>query len=387
MPQCRYMPSGSPSRRRRFAHPVPRTKTTDRGVIHLGLDVSKDTIAVAILRPEELDADAEKFVNDEASIRRLVDRFDDPRRLRACFEAGPTGFELHRLLESLRVCTDVIAPSLIPRRPGDRVKTDKRDCRRLARLHRAGELTAVRVPTRAEEGVRDLCRARHVAVTERRRARQRLSAFLLRHNEAWREHSWTFRHQDWIAGRHFADPATQAALIFYRAAVDAQDTIVGEISSELADWFDTEPFALPVHRLAAYRGIDHLGALSIVSEVCDFRRFAHAGAFMSFCGLVPQGYSSGQSSWRGHLTLAGNVHVRTQLVESAWAYSHAPRLGVEIARRQDGLPQETIQRAWRAQLRLCGRFRRLSTRKDSRNLVIAAIARELAGFVYAELTA
>lgn len=367
---------------------MPRAKTTDQGNIHLGLDVSKETIAVGILRADEVDADAEKIVNDEASVRRLIDRLGDPRRLRACYEAGPTGYDLHRLLTSIGVPTDVVAPSLIPRRPGDRVKTDRRDCRRLARLHRAGELTAVRVPTPLEEGIRDLCRARQVAVGERRRARQRLAAFLLRHNEVWHEHStWTMRHEQWIAGRHFENPATKAAFSFYRSAVTAQDAMVAAISAELATWFDKEPFAIPLHRLCAYRGIDHLGALTIVCEVCDFRRFAHAAAFMGFCGLVPQEYSSGESVRRGHLTLAGNVHVRTQLVESAWAYQHGPSRGPGIAKRQEGLPLETVDRAWRAQLRLCSRFRRLVDRKDSRNVVISAVARELAGFVYAEMTA
>ena len=142
-----------------------------------------------------------------------------------------------------------------------------------------------------------------------------------------------------------------------------------------------------MHRLAAYRGIDYLGALTVVCEVCDFRRFAHAGAFMGFCGLVPSEYSTGESVSRGHITHAGNVHVRTQLVESAWAYQHGPLRGALMARRQVGLSPETIQRSWRAQVRLCGRFRRLGARKDSRNTVVAAIARELAGFVYAEMTA
>ncbi len=367
---------------------VPRAKVSDRGIIHLGLDVSKETIAVGILRPNEVDADAEKIGHDEASIRRLIERLGEPTRLRACYEAGPTGYDLHRLLCSLGVRTDVVAPSLIPRRPGDRVKTDRRDCRRLARLHRAGELTAIRVPSPLEEGIRDLCRARQVAVEERRRARQRLAAFLLRHNEVWHEKSsWTQRHEEWIATRHFEDAATRAAFSFYRSAVCSQESILKASSAELAAWFDKEPFSEPLHRLGAYRGIDHLGALTIVCEVCDFRRFAHAASFMGFCGLTPQEYSSGESTWRGHLTLAGNVHVRTQLVESAWAYQYSPNRGPGIAKRQEGLPQETVDRAWRAQLRLCSRFRRLSARKDSRNLVIAAVARELAGFVYAEMTA
>lgn len=364
------------------------TNSTQRGLIHLGLDVAKDSIAVGILRPDDVVPDTEKIFHDEVSIRRLISRFDDPRRLRACYEAGPTEYELHRLLASIGVVTDVVAPSLIPRVPGDHVKTDRRDCRRLARLHRAGELTPIRVPTRSEEGVRDLCRARQVAAGERRRARQRLSSFLLRHNEVFRDGvTWTARHEAWIAARHFEDKAVKAAFSFYRSGVTTQDATLAAITSELSAYFDDPLFATPVHRLCAYRGIDRLGALTIVCEVCDFRRFAHSGAFMGFCGLVPSEYSSGASVSRGRITHAGNVHVRTQLTESAWAYQHGPSAGVTLKRRQDGIDKETIDRAWRAQLRLCGRFRRLRARKDSANTVVTAIARELAGFVYAEMTA
>jgi transposase len=366
---------------------VPTTKTTERGRIHLGLDVAKNSIAVAILRPDELEPDTEKIGHDEVSIRRLIARVGDPRDLYACYEAGPTGYDLHRLLTSIGVLTDVVAPSLIPKAPGDRVKTDRRDSRRLARLHRAGELTAIRVPTLAEEGIRDLCRARQVVVEDRRRARQRLGSFLLRHNQIYREQSaWTAAHEEWISHRHFADEATTSAFSFYRAALAERDVTLSAITAELAPYFDKAPFAESVHRLAAYRGIDYLGALTIVCEVCDFRRFAHAGAFMGFCGLVPSEYSSGESVNRGHITHAGNVHVRTQLVESAWAYQHGPARGVVMARRQVGLSPETIERSWRAQVRLCGRFRRLGARKDPR-ATVAAIARELAGFLYAEMTA
>ena len=367
---------------------VPATNPTQRGFIHLGLDVAKDSIAVGILRPDDVVPDTERIFHDEASIRRLIGRFEDPRRLRACYEAGPTGYELHRLLSSIGVVTDVVAPSLIPRVPGDHVKTDRRDCRRLARLHRAGELTPIRVPTRAEEGVRDICRARQVAVEERRRARQRLFSFLLRHNEVFREGTtWTARHEAWVATRHFEDPAVRAAFSFYRSSVTTEDATLEAITSELTPYFCHPLFADDVHRLGAYRGIDRLGALTIICEVCDFRRFAHSGAFMGFCGLVPSEYSSGASVSRGHITHAGNVHVRTQLTESAWAYQHGPSAGVALKARQDGLDKETIDRAWHAQLRLCGRFRRLCARKDSRNTVVTAIARELAGFVYAEMTA
>jgi transposase len=358
------------------------------GPIHLGMDVSKDKIAVGILRWEQQVPDVEVIFNDESSVRRLVGRFDDPRQLRSCYEAGPTGFGLHRLLTSMGVSCDVVAPSLIPKAPGDRVKTDKRDCRRLARLHRAGELVAIRVPTSAEEAVRDLCRARADLVEDRTRTRHRLSKFLLRHDRIWREgRAWTGRHEQWLAGLRFEEPALASTYGHYRAVLAARDAELAAIEADLAGWYVHGPFAEAVTRMAAYRGIDRLGALTIASEVGDWRRFPGARSFMGFTGLVPSEYSSGASVHRGHITKAGNAHLRTQLIESAWAYQHRASLGAVLRRRQDGVEAATAARSWAAQQRLCARFRRLSPRKTSRNIVVVAVARELAGFLWAEMTA
>lgn len=360
----------------------------DPEATYLGLDVHKDTISVGLLEPGCEAPVVDKVFHDEASVRRLVARFDDRSRLRVCYEAGPTGYELQRLLGSMGVSCQVIAPSLIPRAPGDRVKTDKRDCKRLARLYRAGELTAIRIPTVAEEAVRDLCRARADLVDDRDRARKRLLAFLLRHSRVYRAGSyWTHKHAEWLATQRFDEPALATTLGHYRAVLFARDAAVDAAESDLKVWFDRDPFADCVHRLGAYRGIAHLGALTLACEVCDWRRFGRASAFMGFTGLVPSEYSSGASTKRGHLTKAGNAHLRTQLVESAWAYQHRPSVGLTLRRRQEGLNAETITRAWKAQTRLCGRFRRLAAVKDSKSVVAAAVARELAGFVWAEMTA
>jgi transposase len=357
------------------------------GPIHLGLDVSKDKIAVGILRPDEVSPDAEMIFNDEPSIRRLIGRFPDPCLLRACYEAGPTGYGLHRLLASMGVCCEVVAPSLIPKAPGDRVKTDRRDCRRLARLHRAGELTAIRVPTEAEEAVRDLCRARADLISDRTRTRHRLSKFLLRHDRIWRDgEAWTARHERWLLGQRFDEPALTTTYGHYRAGLTARDAELVAVEADLAHWFDHGPFADAVARLAAYRGVAHLGALTIASEVGDWRRFPAAAAFMGFTGLVPSEYSSGQSVHRGRITKAGNAHLRTQLIESAWAYQHGPNLGAILRRRQERVGPATAARSWAAQQRLCARFRRLGARKTSRNVVTVAVARELAGFLWAEMT-
>lgn len=363
------------------------TSIYDPEATYVGLDVHKDTISVGVLEPGSQSAVVDKIFHDEESVRRLAGRLSGHHRLRVCYEAGPTGYELQRLLASVGVSCEVIAPSLIPKAPGDRVKTDKRDCRRLARLYRAGELVAIRIPTVAEEAVRDLCRARADLVDDRDRARKRLLALLLRHSRVYRAGSyWTHKHYQWLGAQRFDEPALAATFSHYRAVLDARDAAVDAVESDLKVWFDREPFADCVARLGAYRGIAHLGALTLAAEVCDWRRFARATTFMGFTGLVPSEHSSGDSTRRGHLTKAGNAHVRTQLVESAWAYQHRPAVSATLRRRQDGVPPETVARAWKAQTRLCGRFRRMAAVKNTKSVVAAAIARELAGFVWAEMT-
>ncbi|HXJ63260.1 MAG TPA: IS110 family transposase [Actinomycetota bacterium] len=359
-----------------------------RGVTHLGLDVHKDSISVAVLEPEREGAEVDRIFNDEYSVRHLIARFPEPHDLRVCYEAGPTGYDLQRLLTSLGVPCDVVAPSLIPKAPGDRVKTDRRDARRLARLHRAGELVAIRVPTIEEEAMRDLCRARGDMVEDRTRARHRLSKFLLRHGHVYRDgKAWTARHEQWLLAQRFSDRALASTYDHYRGVLIARDAQIAAIEADLTPYFTADPFGEQVRRLAAYRGVTEMGALTLASEVCDWRRFARGSQFMGFCGLVPSEHSSGSSTRRGHITKAGNTHLRFQLVESAWAYQHRPGVGTQIRKRQDGLPPEVVARAWTAQLRLCGRFRRLAARKTSKNVVVTAVARELAGFLWAEMTA
>ena len=364
------------------------TSISQRGLTYLGLDVSKNSISCGILRPDEHIADCERIFHDEPSVRRLVRNLGDPTRLRACYEAGPTGYELYRLLMSLGVRTEVIAPSLIPKAPGERVKTDRRDCRKLARLFRAGELTAIRVPSPQEEAVRDLARARADAVADRLRARQRLAALLLRHNKVFRDgRMWTLRHRLWLDGVSFPDAALQTTLDHYRAIVTKREREVEALEADLATWYDRPPFADGVARLGAYRGITALGALVLLSEVCDWRRFATARGFMGFAGLVPSEYSSGERVYRGAMTCTGNHNVRTQLVESAWAYRFPARVTPALARRQREVAPDVVARSWTAQLRLCGRYRHMAARKDRTTVVVGAIARELAGFVWAEMTA
>jgi transposase len=351
------------------------------------MDVHKNSISAATLAPGAERPVVDRVSSDDEAVRRLIGRFDAPERVWSCYEAGPTGYELARTLRRARMHCEVIAPSLIPARPGDRIKTDRRDAARLALLFRAGQLSSVRVPTEAEEAVRDLCRARDDMVIDRTRSRHRLGKFLLRHGRVWRGgDNWTLKHQAWIRAQHFDEKAMSMTFAHYQAALAAREAAVDAIEADLAVWFDQGPFADAVARLSAYRGITQLGALTLAAEVCDWRRFPTAAMFMGFCGLVPSEFSSGDRQHRGGITHAGNTHLRRQLVESAWAYKHRPAVGATLKTRQQGLDPHVVARAWSAQLRLCGKFRRLDERKTNRKTVVTAIARELAGFIWAEMT-
>jgi transposase len=359
------------------------------GLIHLGMDTSKNTIVVATLLPGEENPVTGRIFNEEEAIRRLVGRFPDRSVLRAWYEAGPGGYDLYRLLASMGVACQVVAPSLIPEGGSDKVKTDKRDSRRLARLGRAGELTPVRVPSAAEEAVRDLVRARAVILDDRKRARQRLTAVLMRHGRIWRGASyWTAEHRAWVAAQRFGEPALASAIGYYRAALQVRETELAAIEAGLAPWAAREPLAGPVARLGCYRGIGELAGLTLAAEVVDWRRFPAARAFMSFTGLVPAGYSPGERTRRGHITKAGSEPVRTTLAEAAAAYRHAPAIGAGLRRRQQGASPDTVARSWKAQRRLHARYVHLvhAGGKAAPEAVVA-VARELAGFVWAEMTA
>jgi transposase len=360
--------------------------TPAAGAIHLGMDTSKNTIVVGILMPGHEVPVTDRIWNEEGSVRHLVSRLGDPAALRACYEAGPCGFELHRLLTSMGVACDVVAPSLIPRRAGDRVKTDKRDASRLARLHRAGELTPIRVPSAAEEAVRDLVRVRAALLADRKRAQQRVTAMLLRHGRVWRGSYWTQAHEQWIAGQRFDEPAQAAALAHYRAALDTRWAEVRAIESEIMPWAGRQPLAPAVARLGCYRGIAELHGLTMAAEVVDWRRFGSARAFMGFTGLVPAEYSSGDKTRRGSITKAGSEPVRTALVEAAWAYRFKPAIGVVLRRRQHDADPATLARSWKAQRRLHAKYKTMTSHGKPPGIAVTAVARELAGFVWAEMT-
>jgi transposase len=354
---------------------------------HIGLDVHKDTIAVAVLRPDTIECDERVIPNTPEAVRRLLTRFPDRSALSTCYEAGPTGYDTHRLIASLGITCDVIAPSLIPKRSGVRVKTDRVDARNLARLHRAGELTAVRVPTPAEEAVRDLVRAREEIKADRRIARQRIRSFLLRYGKRYPRGSdkWSCRFEVWMRALHFDEPAAQSAFEHLLGAYFVRDSQLSAIDAQIGELATLEPLAGGVARLRALRGIDTLSAVTITSETCDFRRFGSAESFMAFTGLVPSEHSSGASRHQGSITKTGNMHIRRVLVEAAWAYRYAPAVRGKLKVRQQGQPPEVVAYSWAAQCRLHNTYRKLSARKGA-NKAVVAVARELAGFVWGSMT-
>jgi transposase len=367
---------------------VSTTRMPREDVKWVGLDVAKDAIAVGVLDGSSEGAPRlEKIAHDEVSIRRLLTRLGEPVRLRACYEAGPTGYALHRLLTSMGVRCEVVAPSLVPVARGEKVKTDRRDARRLVRLYRAGELVTVRVPTREEEGCRDLCRLRGAAMIDRRRARQRLGSFLLRRHLIYRDGTpWTLKHRRWLRSLAFDDSSAQTTFAHLLASVEERESRVEAIDADVAAFFERGLFVDEVARLGAYRGVDQRSALGLACEVCDWRRFPAPAKFMGFVGLVPREYSTGANTSRYGITKAGNAHVRNILVEAAWAYQYPARVSAELRRRHERLAPDVVARAWAAQIRLCGRFRRLAARKERRTVVATAVARELAGFLWAEMT-
>jgi len=348
------------------------------------LDAHARTIAVAVA--EESGAPAEHGVipNDPSSVRRLVGRLGGPRvRLVACYEAGPTGYELHRQLQGLGVECMVVAPSLVPIRSGDRVKTDRRDALKLARLLRSGDLTPVWVPDEEHEAFRDLVRARADAKVDALRAKHRLSKFLLRRGvrPPHGVRAWTERHWSWLGEIRLEEPSAQIVLADYLSVVRAAEERVRRLHAALHTAVPDRHRPL-VAALQAVRGIAFLTAATIVAEVGDLRRFASAPQFMAYVGVVPSEYSSGASRHRGRITKAGNAMLRHVLVEAAHHSRLQPRVGTTLRGRQQAAPAAVVELSWRAQVRLHHRYRHLSARLG-RPKAVTAVSRELAGFVWA----
>ena len=351
----------------------------------VGLDVHKDSISAAVLQPEARSfALTTKFANEPGEVRRFVGRLARFAPLEFVYEAGPCGYQLHRELAALGERCTVIAPAMTPKTPGDRVKTDRRDAEKLAQLHRAGQLTPVRVPTREEEAARDLTRVREDALVDRLRARHRLSKFLLRQGLIWREtKNWGVKHRAWIRQQRFDFEALQRSFESYVRAVEEAEARLADLDRQVLELAQQPAWKDVVSRLRSLKGIDTLSALILAVEVQDFRRFSKVRQFMGFTGLVSREYSSGNSVRRGHITKVGNAHVRRVLVEAAWNYSRGTATGPVLAKRREGCSQEVLSIARRAQERLTRKFRKLSGRGKLRQIIVVSVARELAGFVWA----
>jgi transposase len=357
----------------------------DTTIRFVGLDVHRDSIAVAVAVGDGKPAGSLGSVpNDVPGLIKRLLRLAPAGSLRCCYEAGPTGFYLARRLREAGIACDVIAPALVPTRPGDRVKTDRRDALKLAQYLRAGGLTAVRLPDPADEAVRDLGRARDDAVRDERAARHRLSKFLLRHGRWFEGRStWGPAHLAWLAKQRFDNPAQQDVMNDYREAVELATARVARLTARLAERVAAWGRAPLVTALQALRGVDLVTAAALVAEVGDFRRFAAPSALMAFVGLVPSEDSSGRRRRQGEITKAGNGHVRRALVESAWHYRRQPRMSKAIRARNEKVSGAVRAIAWKAQQRLHKRLTRLLARGKPAPQAVTAVARELAGFVWA----
>src|SRR6201994_352206 len=334
-----------------------------KSITYVGLDVHKDTIAVAVaeagLRGEVREHG--KIPNAPAALKALTVRLAGKgRELRFCYEAGPCGYGIQRQLSAIGHECAVVAPSLIPRKPGERIKTDRRDAINLAKLHRAGELTPVWVPDEAHEAIRDLVRARLAAVRSLRQARQQLSGFLLGHGHHYNRPAWTLMHRRWLAGLRFEQPVHHIVLEDCIAAVEAatarRDRLEGHIEVALPDW----SLAPVVRALQSLRGMALVAAATVVAELGDITRFANPRQLMAYLGLVPSEHSSGATRRQGAITKAGNGAARRMLIEAAWSYRFPARISREQLLRQEDLAKPIRDAAWKAQERLCRGYRKLA---------------------------
>lgn len=355
----------------------------------VGMDVHKANIVIAVLEDDQPQDEAFTITinNEPKAIRRLMKRLGrGGSELRTCYEAGPCGFELHRMLWSMGVTCDVIAPSLIPKKAGERIKTDRRDARKLASLYRAGLLTSIAVPDEDQEAIRDLVRAREAVVRDVRASRHQLLKFLLRRGRIFREtRNWTQKHRAWIRQQVFEHAATTKAFEHYRTHLEYLEERLSELNAEIVSIAQDEPYKEVVGRLMCLRGVKEITAMVLISEIYDFRRFATAPQFAAYLGLVPSEHSSGGPGHerRGGITKTGNKHARRVLIEAAWHYRSRPSIQGNLKQRIEGQTPGVVRHAWKAQRRLHKTYWRMVSSGKQTPVAATAVARELAGFVWA----
>ncbi len=352
----------------------------------VGMDVHKETIAVSVAEAQGGEVRyVGEFRNTPEAIVKLVRQLrKGDAKLSCCYEAGPFGYGLHRQLKELGVDNQVVAPSLIPKKAGVRIKTDRRDSQSLARLLRAGELTAVWVPDEGHEALRDLTRGREDLKHLERQAKQRLSAFLLRHGKVYDgKRSWTRMHFHWLERVKLDHPIQQIVFQDYVDTVQILTKRVKELEEKLEAAGEASGLAPVIQGLMALRGISRIAATTTMAEVGDLHRFETAPQLMAYLGLVPSEHSSGATRSRGGITKTGNGHVRRVLVEAAWTYHHPARKTQHLQRKAKGAPEKVQEIAWKAQIRLCGRYKQLEAKGKPKVKVCTAVARELVGFIWA----
>lgn len=356
-------------------------------VLYIGLDVHKNTIDVAVTtdRANGKVRSYGKINSTLESLNKLLSKLQKKdHQLRVVYEAGPCGYQIYRHLHSKNIDCAVVAPSMIPKRSGDRIKTDRRDAINLVRLFRAGELTSIYVPTVEDEAIRDLVRCRDDMRRFERKARQRLLAFLLRHgyHYAGKKH-WTKGFHNWLGTINFSHPAQQIAFQEYIDTTNECSLRIKRITDLLkvhAEQWCRYPF---VRAYQALRGVSFVVAVTVAAEIGDMNRFQNPKQLMAYLGLIPSEHSSGKSIRRGSITKTGNGHVRRVLVEAAWTYHMPARVSTILQKRQQGLTKSICDISWKAQTRLCARYRRLIARGKSRQSVVTAVARELSAFIWA----
>lgn len=354
----------------------------------VGLDVHAETIAVAVAEANGEVRSLGIIPNRPESVRRLIGKLGRPASLRVCYEAGPTGYVLYWQLSELGVACEVVAPTLVPVKAGDRVKTDRRDAAKLAKCYRAGDLTPVWVPDRAHEALRDLMRARLAARRDQLRARHRLSKFLLRHGRRPPEPigTWTLQHLEWVRSKvRFEEPAQNATLLDYLHEVDHAAARITRLEQAI----DAALPALPqtmralIDGLQSLRGVARVSAVTLVAELGQLSRFTHPRQLMGYAGIVSREHSSGERIRRGAISKTGNAHLRRIVVEAAWSYRHRPAVGATLAARQKNASAVVTALAWKAQHRLHARYVRLIGRGKSKQQTVTAVGRELLGFIWA----
>jgi transposase len=353
----------------------------------LGLDVHAETIAVAVAEQDGEVRSLGVIANRAESVRKLVRKLGPAEQLRACYEAGPTGYVLYWQLTELGVECAVVAPTLVPVKAGDRVKTDRRDAVKLARCHRAGDLTGVWVPDASAEALRDLVRTREAAKQDQLRARHRLSKFLLRtgRRPPFAGKAWTLPYMAWVRQLCYEQAAQEWTRLDLLHEVEHMSERVKRLEEVIREAVKLAPAAMQevIRGLQALRGVAEISAVTVVAELGQISRFENARQLMGYSGAVPSEESSGKRQQRGSITKTGNAHLRRIAIEAAWSYRLKPAIGPVLRKRQEGVPDQIKEMAWKAQLRLHKRYARLAAAGKDQRKIVTAVGRELLGFIWA----